>query len=151
MNIKQIKKLSGKRIINMKHLYEKAGLSVASMNTRISRLNNGLSEAEKKDLELAVLDQLKEIVDILEIPDPHVINALELDTMSKPVEVTPCGYLDTDPPTPVFLPGDKIKHRTALLGGEPEFWPEDKIIDAMVSNSRFTLTDRGFCLFIEDE
>lgn len=155
MNLKQLKELSGKRIINMKQLYQEAGRPPSSMRSRLSHMNGTLSHEESEALELAVIRQIEEVVEILEIDKSKVANALEITEydIQKGEPVTPCAYLVGPKNTrPVFMPEDKVKRREARSGaGEHLFWPRDKIVEMLVKNTRLTATERGRNLFTEEE
>lgn len=155
MTLQHLKNLSAKRIINMKRLYEEAGLSTSSMNSRISLMSGSLTLEEQQAIKLAVVNQIEEICLTLEIEDSHLANALGITEydIRKGEPVTPCAYLvGTSNTRPVYLPEDKIKRREARTGvGDDLFWTRDKIVEMLVKNTKLTATERGRSLFTEQE
>ena len=135
----------------MKRIYEEAGLSTSSMNSRISTMNGSLSKEEQEAITLAVAEKIEEIVLTLEIPPGQVANALGLTWPpgEEGFAVWPCAYLEgPDGKRPIYLPKDKIQRRDAATGsGEPLFWKRDRITEAIVKNAKVHPTERGKSLF----
>lgn len=139
----------------MKRLYEEAGLSTSSMNSRISLMSGSLTLEEQQAVELAVVNQIEEILLTLEIEDSKIANALEITEydIRKGEPVTPCAYLvGTNDTRPVYISEDKIKRREARTGtGDHLFWTRDKIVEMLVKNTKLTATERGRSLFTDKE
>lgn len=146
MTLQHLKNLSKKRIINMKRLYKKAGLGVSSMNSRISTMNGSLAKEEQEELELAAIELIEEVALTLELEPGHLANGLGLPTKKQNGNaLEPYGYLETKgKPIPIFGRKDKIKELYKKGGtDDPQYWEQDRIINSIVNNGRFTPTDRG--------
>lgn len=151
MKLKNIQRLSRERIINMKGLYEEAGISVSSMNSRLSTLTGKISLEEQNAIELALCQQIEQIVDTLEIDRLSVANTLGITTHTNQKSIEPVGYLEASGGTiAIFIPADKVWLRKPKSGVKmQEFWNEDKVVKSFISNQNFIRTDRGTKLFVE--
>lgn len=151
MNLKQLKELSGKRIINMKQLYQEAGRPPSSMRSRLSHMKGTLSHEESEALELAVLRQIEEVIEILGIDESKISNALGITEydLRKGEPVQPCAYYHgPEKIHPIYLLEDKVKRKTANSGtSDPLFWDQDKIHESLVKNTKVEATERGREMF----
>lgn len=147
MTLQQLKKLSEKRIINMKALYERAGISTSSMNSRLSLMNGALSEQESRALALAVALQIEEIVETLELPASTIAHTLDIQPADQNSldSVEPCAYFRRSKEIrPIYLISDKIRPRKSNKGTGPAmFWQLDRLIEAFVTNGDIEPTERG--------
>lgn len=150
MTLKDLKELSGKRLINISRLYKSAGLGVSSMHSRTTNQDGALSYDENRRLELAAIEVIEQVASTLSIDRNHLANALgypapDPDAVGK---VEPMGYMETsERPVPVFKRADKILGRKMRSGAAPpEFWTTERILNSLVKNRRFHPTDRGMDL-----
>jgi len=137
----------------MKAMYEKADLSVSSLNTRISKMAGQLSVDEAEQLEIAAIETIGDIIDTLEINKFKLANYLDIQLHDSELKkgagetVEPFGFLEQghgQMPIPVFGPSDKLKRRKKRMGtAESQFYELDQIRNMIENSQAFKATDRG--------
>lgn len=139
----------------MKGLYERAGISTSSMNSRISTLSGSLTLEEQNAIELAAVEQIQQVIETLDISKTHLANALGMPPppRGQAKRVGPVGYLEaTADIRPVYLRQDKLRFREAKTGtGDPMYWSPEQVAEAIVKNPKFEATERGKDLFSQQE
>lgn len=113
MNKRGLKTLQTSRLLNMKSVYERAGLKVANINSLLSRAGD-LTQGQAEEIENAIIDHLYKVVLAAGIDAEKLINRLgPADERRELVE--PVYYVrpaDGGIVQAYFLPEDRFKART---------------------------------------
>jgi len=144
MDIKSLKQLSSSRILNMKQVYEMAGISTASMNSRLSTLTGKLTQEEQNALELAIIEQIIIIQETLGLSKAKIANALDIPYENSHIIYPMCYLKHKNQYIPIFLREDRLAERTQKSGClDPVFYSKDQVLDMLFTDNRIEITDRG--------